>query len=69
VMINILGDGKGDTLFGSDAAMQEERLTLHLYGKSQAAAKRKMGHFTLLADSVEEALEKARAARGLMRWG
>jgi 5-(carboxyamino)imidazole ribonucleotide synthase len=69
VMINILGDGNGDTLFGTDEAMQEDRLVLHLYGKTQAAAKRKMGHFTLLADSVEEALGKARAARGLMRWG
>jgi 5-(carboxyamino)imidazole ribonucleotide synthase len=69
VMINILGDGKGNTLFGTDEAMREENLVFHLYGKSQAAAKRKMGHFTVLADSVEKALEKARAARALLRWG
>jgi 5-(carboxyamino)imidazole ribonucleotide synthase len=69
VMINILGDGKGNTLFGTDEAMREENLVFHLYGKSQAAAKRKMGHFTVLADSVERALEKARAARALLRWG
>jgi 5-(carboxyamino)imidazole ribonucleotide synthase len=69
VMVNILGDGKGNTLFGTDEAMREENLVFHLYGKSQAAAKRKMGHFTVLADSVEKALEKARAARALLRWG
>lgn len=69
VMINILGDGKGNTLFGTDEAMREENLVFHLYGKSQAAAKRKMGHFTVLADSVESALEKARNARALLRWG
>jgi 5-(carboxyamino)imidazole ribonucleotide synthase len=69
VMINILGDGRGDTLFGSDDAMREDGLVLHLYGKSQAAAKRKMGHFTVLGDSVVESLAKARAARALLRWG
>ncbi|MEO6098166.1 MAG: 5-(carboxyamino)imidazole ribonucleotide synthase [Fibrobacteria bacterium] len=69
VMVNILGDGKGDTLFGPDEAMREERLVLHLYGKTKAVAKRKMGHFTVLADTVDEALDKARAARELMRWG
>jgi 5-(carboxyamino)imidazole ribonucleotide synthase len=69
VMINILGDGKGDTLFGSDQAMRDPDLVFHLYGKTQAAAKRKMGHFTVLADSAEAALDKARAARALLRWG
>ncbi|MDQ3002216.1 MAG: 5-(carboxyamino)imidazole ribonucleotide synthase [Fibrobacterota bacterium] len=69
VMINILGDGKGNTLFGTDEAMREENLVFHLYGKYQAAAKRKMGHFTVLADSVESALEKARDARAHLRWG
>ncbi|MDB5106755.1 MAG: purK [Fibrobacteres bacterium] len=69
VMINILGDGKGNTLFGADEAMREANLVLHLYGKTQAVAKRKMGHFTVLGDSVESALAKALAARALLRWG
>jgi 5-(carboxyamino)imidazole ribonucleotide synthase len=69
VMINILGDGKGNTLFGSDEAMREENLAFHLYGKTQAAAKRKMGHFTVLGDTVDQAMEKASAARALLRWG
>ncbi len=69
VMINILGDGNGNTLFGSDQAMREDDLVLHLYGKTQAVAKRKMGHFTVLADTVDAALAKARAARAKLRWG
>ena len=69
VMINVLGDGRGNTLFGVDEAMMEDDLVFHLYGKSQAAAKRKMGHYTVLADTVDAALEKARAARGMLRWG
>ncbi len=32
---------------------------LHLYGKAQARPARKMGHVTVLADSVEEALHEA----------
>ncbi len=69
VMINVLGEGNGDTLYGVDEAMREENLAFHLYGKSRAAAKRKMGHFTVLADTVDAALSKARAARALLRWG
>jgi 5-(carboxyamino)imidazole ribonucleotide synthase len=69
VMINILGDGRGDILYGADAAMREDALTFHLYGKTQAAAKRKMGHFTVLGDSLDAALAKASVARALLRWG
>ncbi|MDB5050871.1 MAG: purK [Fibrobacteres bacterium] len=68
-MVNVLGDGNGNVLFGVDEAMREPNLVFHLYGKSQAAAKRKMGHYTVLADTVETALAKARAARALLRWG
>ncbi|MBL9129908.1 MAG: 5-(carboxyamino)imidazole ribonucleotide synthase, partial [Verrucomicrobiaceae bacterium] len=42
---------------------------LHLYGKAEARAKRKMGHFTVLGDTIEEALEDAlrmRAALGIL---
>jgi 5-(carboxyamino)imidazole ribonucleotide synthase len=69
VMVNVLGDGKGNTLHGVDQAMREQELVFHLYGKTQAAAKRKMGHFTVLGDSVDTALAKARTARSLLRWG
>ncbi|HKP96549.1 MAG TPA: 5-(carboxyamino)imidazole ribonucleotide synthase [Fibrobacteria bacterium] len=68
-MVNVLGDGNGNTLYGVDEAMREGNLVFHLYGKSQAAAKRKMGHYTVLAETAEAALAKARAARALLRWG
>jgi 5-(carboxyamino)imidazole ribonucleotide synthase len=32
---------------------------IHLYGKKEAKYKRKMGHVTLLRESVEEALDEA----------
>lgn len=68
-MINILGDGGGDSLRGVDEALAEPGLALHMYGKSKAAAKRKMGHFTVLGDTAEDALAKAEAARRRLRWG
>ena len=68
-MVNILGEGKGDVLFGVDEALKQPGLAFHLYGKTQAAAKRKMGHFTVLADDADGALAKAKSARALLRWG
>ena len=69
VMVNLIGDGKGDVLLGVEEALERKGLSLHLYGKAKAAAGRKMGHFTVIADSVEEALERAGAARRTLRWG
>ena len=69
VMVNILGDGTGDTLRGVESVMREPGLAFHLYGKAQAAAKRKMGHFTVLGESAEEAMAKAKEARAKLRWG
>jgi 5-(carboxyamino)imidazole ribonucleotide synthase len=61
VMVNLLGDrwpveGKPDwsPLFACPQAK------LHLYGKSQARLGRKMGHFTVLDESLDRALATAR---------
>ena len=35
---------------------------MHLYGKHECRYLRKMGHLTALGDTVEQALERARAA-------
>ncbi len=69
VMINLIGDGKGNALLGVEEALRDGNLSFHLYGKSQAAAKRKMGHFTVLGDSLDQALTQASAARKLLHWG
>ena len=68
VMVNILGTGAGDTLAGFDELLRERDLKLHVYGKAHAALRRKMGHFTVLGDSVDDALAKADRGRGLLRW-
>ncbi len=62
VMLNLLGDlwRNGQT---PDWAMilKEPAAKLHLYDKGQASAGRKMGHITITADTLEDALKKAEA--------
>ena len=39
---------------------------LHLYGKTEPRAGRKMGHLTAVADTVEEATARVLAARDVL---
>jgi 5-(carboxyamino)imidazole ribonucleotide synthase len=59
VMVNLLGDawqnGEPDWL----ALLSDPDVKLHLYGKSEVRAGRKMGHFCVLKPTVEEAVEAA----------
>lgn len=60
-MVNILGDIWHDgTPPPWNAVLNEPRAKLHLYGKREARPGRKMGHFTCIADSVQEATDLAR---------
>jgi 5-(carboxyamino)imidazole ribonucleotide synthase len=68
VMVNVLGGGAGDTLAGIDELLRERDLKLHVYGKAHAALRRKMAHFTVLGDTVEDALAKAERGRGVLHW-
>ena len=71
VMINLLGDlwchGEPDW----NLLLREPALYLHLYGKRESKAGRKMGHFTLLASqgSIPQARERALELRGLIGSG
>ena len=68
VMMNVLGDGNGDTLVGIDCVLRDPDLKLHIYGKRHAALRRKMGHFTVLGHSLDDALERARRAKAELSW-
>ena len=61
VMINLLGDvWPGATVHPDwSPVLNHPRAKLHLYGKAEARAKRKMGHITVLGDTLSEALESA----------
>ena len=66
-MANLLGDvwdaGEPNWI----AAMGYSNLKLHLYGKQEARAGRKMGHLTVLGESAAEAERTARAARSALK--
>ncbi|MBT2694224.1 5-(carboxyamino)imidazole ribonucleotide synthase [Bacillus sp. ISL-55] len=56
VMVNILGQHQQSLL---DKIADLHDWKIHLYGKKEAKYKRKMGHVTLLRDTVEIALDEA----------
>ena len=67
VMINILGERKGDVqVEGLDKVLQMPNVSVHVYGKAETKPDRKMGHITVLDDSVEKAYKKAIKARKLL---
>ncbi len=60
-MVNILGDAWRDGVAPAwDVVLNEAQAKLHLYGKKKARAGRKMGHFTCIGESVQEASIRAR---------
>lgn len=65
VMVNLLGDVWGDD--GSEprweVLMTAPNVKLHLYGKKLARPGRKMGHFNVLAETAQDALEQASAIK------
>ncbi|MCK6255364.1 5-(carboxyamino)imidazole ribonucleotide synthase [Fictibacillus sp. KIGAM418] len=56
VMINVLGEHMKPLLANLELLKDAK---LHLYGKDEAKLKRKMGHITVLGNTVSEALDKA----------
>jgi 5-(carboxyamino)imidazole ribonucleotide synthase len=66
VMVNLLGEAwqRGEPPWEKLFAVPEAKL--HLYGKHEARAGRKMGHYTVLGASAEEALARALAIRAAL---
>ncbi|BBL72521.1 5-(carboxyamino)imidazole ribonucleotide synthase [Methylogaea oryzae] len=64
VMVNLLGDvWREDGPPPWETILGHPRAKLHLYGKQEARVGRKMGHYTVLGETVEEALTDALAIR------
>ncbi len=70
VMVNLLGDlWRGDLAPPWDQVLSHPCAKLHLYGKREARPGRKMGHFTFLGNSVDEALSQALAIQTALSCG
>jgi 5-(carboxyamino)imidazole ribonucleotide synthase len=69
VMVNLLGQGaSGRTrVEGLDEALAVPGFSLHLYGKADSRPGRKMGHFTVTAETLPLALERAQSVEQALR--
>lgn len=64
VMINMLGDiWHGGNSPDWTKLLDHPNIKLHLYGKREARPGRKMGHYNVVADTIEEALRLAKATQ------
>lgn len=69
VMVNLLGDIWRDDEPAWDILLSQPTTHLHLYGKKSARIGRKMGHFNVLAEDVDSALELALALKRTLSGG
>ncbi|MGC8824081.1 MAG: 5-(carboxyamino)imidazole ribonucleotide synthase [Bacteroidales bacterium] len=70
VMVNLLGqpDVQGPVQYvGLYDAMAIEGVKIHLYGKKQTRGYRKMGHVTVVAETLEEAINRAEKVKNLLK--
>lgn len=70
VMVNLLGEPGSSgypVLEGAVAALAIPGLKIHWYQKQEVSPLRKMGHYTVTATTVQEALALAEKASGLLR--
>ena len=68
VMVNILGTGEGNRLEGVREILRDPDLKLHVYGKTNASLRRKMAHFTVLGESIDDAIARAERAKAALHW-
>jgi 5-(carboxyamino)imidazole ribonucleotide synthase len=70
VMINLLGNGKGSGApIGMQQALEIPGAHIHIYGKTTSAPLRKMGHLTMLGQSLDETLQRAQRAASKIQFG
>ncbi|GAA4438571.1 5-(carboxyamino)imidazole ribonucleotide synthase [Bremerella cremea] len=65
-MVNLLGDVWAEGTPNWVAACEDPDVKLHLYGKHEPRKGRKMGHLAVTADTVDQAIEAARAAKAAL---
>ncbi|PWU06595.1 MAG: 5-(carboxyamino)imidazole ribonucleotide synthase [Verrucomicrobia bacterium] len=69
VMVNLLGEAWDKQLPDWNLILSEPIAALHLYGKSPPRPGRKMGHYCILGNTIEESLDKALALKSAIYGG
>ena len=70
VMLNLLGEAEhtGEVRYeGLSETFAIEGVKVHLYGKQQTRPSRKMGHVTVLDETVEKAFKKAEKVKSILK--
>lgn len=70
VMVNLLGEKgfEGEAIYeGMEEVMAMSGVNVHLYGKKKTKPFRKMGHVTIIADTIEEAKETAQKVKNTLK--
>ena len=70
VMLNLLGEAghTGEVYYeGLSESLAIEGVKVHLYGKQHTRPFRKMGHVTVLSDTLEEAFQKAEKVKSILK--
>jgi 5-(carboxyamino)imidazole ribonucleotide synthase len=69
-MVNLLGYAEGSGVpVGLSDALKVPGTHIHVYGKTRSERGRKMGHITVLGESVEHAYARAQEAADYLRFG
>jgi len=68
VMVNLIGESDGNAkLIGLEKAYLDPTVHVHYYGKSESKIGRKMGHYTVIGETVEDTLHRAKALKSVVR--
>ena len=68
VMVNLIGESDGNAkLIGLKKAYLDPTVHVHYYGKSESKIGRKMGHYTVIGENVEDTALRAIALKNVVR--
>jgi len=68
VMVNLIGESDGPAeLLGLEEAYKDPNVHVHFYGKSESKKGRKMGHYTVVGKTRENAVSRAAELKRVIR--
>jgi len=68
MMVNLLGESDGKAkLLGLKEAYKDPNVHVHIYGKNESKAGRKMGHYTVVGETVKDTVDRALKLKNIIR--
>jgi len=68
VMVNLIGESNGIAeLIGLEEAYQDPNVHVHYYAKKESKTDRKMGHFTVVGDDIDNAIKSAERLKSVLK--